>query len=257
MFRLVSPSARAFLGLFVVVFLAAAACSSSSEPEPVTAASAPRRQARAKAKPRPAPPPRQFDEHGLPAACAKKRFPCLPPPKWVESLCADVYPDVALHMFAPGTPWQRFYMLKMAEPFNASGGMSLMGDKMRRGEEVIALRRRNAGRHGMEMSDIGGYDVLRWNGACATVHDGEFALKPLPVVDNARIEWRSLGLPTRLLLEKDPSISETYEARRKSCQGIRLGRVSGDCEADDRRFGDEIVRYVRNGGDLPKPAKVP
>jgi hypothetical protein len=230
------------------------ACSSSPEPE--TAASTPRAKSRPRAKPRVAAKKRLFDEHGLPAACAKARFPCLPPAKWVESLCADVYPDVALHMFAPGTPWQRFYMLKMAEPFNASGGMSLMGDKMRRGEEVIALRRRNAG-HGMEMSDIGGYDVLRWNGACATVHDGEFALKPLKSIDTARVEWRALGLPTRLLLEKDPAISELYEVRRKSCQGIRLGRVSGDCEADDRKFGDEIVRYVRNGGDLPKPAKQP
>src|SRR5687767_14939595 len=118
MFRAVSMLVRVFPALVVLCTLLTHACSSSPEPE--TAASAPRAKARARAKPRTAAKPRLFDEHGLPAACAKARFPCLPPAKWVDSLCADVYPDVALHMFAPGTPWQRFYMLKMAEPFNAS-----------------------------------------------------------------------------------------------------------------------------------------
>src|SRR6478609_6874181 len=84
----------------------------------------------------------------IPERCAKgkkHKGECVPPPGWVKRLCEDVYPDVALHMFAPSTPWKRLYMLARADPFNASGGSSLLGDKLERGEEIIALKRRSDG----------------------------------------------------------------------------------------------------------------
>jgi hypothetical protein len=232
-----------------------ASCGSSAEPPP---ASPDQKQSKVRPKAKAASKSEgpAEDAFGLPARCAKKRWPCLPPPKWVAKLCEDVYPDVALHMFAPKSPWQRFYMLKNAEPFNASGGASLMGDKMRRGEEVIALRRHNSG-GAFQTSDVGGYDVLRWNGACATVHDGEFQIRPLSDVGHARLEWRELGLPVRQVLESDERVAATYEERRRQCKGISLGRVSSDCEDYTNRLVDEVVRYVRDGGRLPKPAKKP
>ena len=81
----------------------------------------------------------------IPRRCGRKKGECLPPSRWVKRLCEDVYPDVALHMFRPGTPWKRLYMLARAEAFNASGGVSLIGEKLEPGEEVIALRRRKNG----------------------------------------------------------------------------------------------------------------
>ncbi len=231
-------------------------CGSSPEPPPAapsrpTAKATAKKKVEKKANAEPA-----EDAFGLPARCAKKRWPCLPPPTFVSKLCQDVYPDVALHMFAPKSPWQRFYMLQNAEPFNASGGASLMGHKMRRGEEVIALRRHNS-RAGFSTSDIGGYDVLRWNGACATVHDGEFQIRPLSTVGHAHFEWREIGLSIRQALEADPDVAATYEEKRRQCKGISLGRVSADCEDYSKKLVDEVVRYVRDGGKLPKPAKLP
>jgi len=131
--------------------------------------------------------------HGLPDHCARGKRECVPPPGWVKRLCDDVYPDVALNMFKPGTRWKRLYMLARAEPFNASGGASLLGDKMERGEEVIALKRRdNDGE--LQVGDNSGYDVLRWNGACATIHDGDFSREPLRQgIAHSKIEWRRLG----------------------------------------------------------------
>jgi hypothetical protein len=192
----------------------------------------------------------------IPWRCRKSKPPCMPPPTFVKRLCEDVYPDVALHMFKPGSPWRRFYMLHNAEPFNASGGASLLGDKMRRGEEVIALLRRNP-RNGVQVSDIAGWDVLRWNGACATIHDGEFSTDPPSDVGHARVEWRSLGVETRQAFEAEPDFEEVYEARRKSCKGITIGRVTAECEENDKLLADEIVRHVRNGLVLPKPKKIP
>jgi hypothetical protein len=98
----------------------------------------------------------------IPRRCAKgkkHRGECVPPPGWVKRLCDDVYPDVALHMFSPGTPWKRLYMLARAEPFNASGGASLLGDKLERGEEVIALKRRSGDEGQIQVGEINaGYD---------------------------------------------------------------------------------------------------
>jgi hypothetical protein len=192
----------------------------------------------------------------LPKRCGRRKGECLPPSRWVKRLCEDVYPDVALHMFRPGTPWKRLYMLARAEAFNASGGASLIGEKLEPGEEVIALRRRKNGGE-FQVGDTSGYDVLRWNGACATIHDGDFTTLEPSTVRNPKIEWRTLGLATRLHLEERPEISEAYEARRKSCKGISVGRVSDTCEVDDRRLVDEIVRYVRTGARLPEPARAP
>jgi hypothetical protein len=207
---------------------------SSSEPDTTVSGSIPRRCAKGK----------------------KYRSECVPPPGWVRRLCEDVYPDVALHMFRPGTPWKRLYMVANAEPFNASGGASLLGDKMRRGEELIALRRRS-GEGGVEVGDTSGYDVLRWNGACATIHDGDFtADRPRNVV-YSKLEWRQLSLPLRNLLESEPDVSAAYEARRKACKGRNLGIVAAECESNDRALMEEIVRFVQSGAKLPRPNKMP
>jgi len=194
----------------------------------------------------------------IPKRCSKRkqRGECLPPVVWVNKLCNDVYPDVALHMFKPGTPWQRFYMLARAEPFNASGGASLLGDKLEMGEEVIALRRRaNDGE--MQIGDQSGYDVLRWNGACATIHDGDFSTTPPREVRHSRVEWRKLSVDMRNALEAEPEIQATYEERRRHCRGATLGEVTADCEKFDKRLVEEVVRHVRTGAPLPGPVKAP
>lgn len=197
----------------------------------------------------------------LPTRCAKGKKhedECVPPHGWVKRLCDDVYPDVALHMFAPGTPWKRLYMLARAEPFNASGGASLLGDKLERGEEVIALRRRSENQGEIQVGqNNAGYDVLRWNGACATIHDGDYAERRPSRIVQSKVEWRRLGLPLRQQLEAQPAIAAAYEARRKSCKGRHIGNVTGDCEENDRLLMEEVVRYVQSGATLPAAARMP
>lgn len=197
----------------------------------------------------------------IPTRCAKgkkHRGECVPPPGWVKRLCDDVYPDVALHMFAPGTPWKRLYMLKRAEPVNASGGSSLLGDRMERGEEVIALKRRSETEGEIQVGDNNaGYDVLRWNGACATIHDGDYDDERPSHIVQSKVEWRRLGLTVRQQLEAQPAIAAAYEARRKSCHGFSMGTVSGDCEANDKLLMQEVVRYVQTGAELPEATRMP
>lgn len=174
----------------------------------------------------------------------------------MKKLCDDIYPDLALHLFDSHTPWQRLYMLARAEPFNASGGMSLMGDKMEPREEVIALKRRD-NHGGIQVGDTAGYDVLRWNGACATIHDGDYTDDPPDDPRGAPIDWRRLSLPMRLALEADPEINDIYETRGQKCKGKSVGRVSDECEDYDRKLHEIVVRKVRTGLKLPKPDRMP
>ena len=146
----------------------------------------------------------------------------------------------------------------MAEPFNASGGSSLLGDKLERGEEVIALKRRSESDGQIQVGDNNaGYDVLRWNGACATIHDGDFAEDRPSHIVQSKVEWRRLGVPQRQHLEHQPAISAAYEARRKSCHGFSMGRVSGDCESNDKLLMQEVVRYIQSGHSLPEASRMP
>jgi hypothetical protein len=224
------------------------ACGSSPEPpakSPAKVASKSR-----KAKPKPKAPPL------FPEKCASRKGECLPPGDWVKKLCDGIYPDLALHMFRPDTPWKRLYMLASAEPFNASGGMSLMGDRLQPGEELIALhRRKNDGE--FRVGDNAGYDVLRWNGACATIHDGDYTSSAPAQKKHAQIEWRRLELPVRLALEAEPSIGAVYERRHERCRGKSMGKVSEDCEKFDQLLMDVVVYHVRSGAKLPMPTHVP
>jgi hypothetical protein len=197
------------------------------------------------------------NRRALPDHCARGKRECVPPPGWVKRLCDDVYPDVALSMFQKGTRWERLYMLARAEPFNASGGASLLGDKMEPGEEVIALKRRDNNGE-FQVGDNAGYDVLRWNGACATIHDGDFSREPPHQgIVYSKIEWRRLSLDLRKALESQPEIAAAESARRKACKGMGYGDVGKDCEVDDRKFMDSIIGYVNGGGSLPPPSRLP
>jgi hypothetical protein len=245
------PAMRTFISC-LVLGLATACGSAISNGEPGSAADEPVEKETAV---------KEDSKPKIPKRCAKgkkHRNECLPPQGWVKRLCDDVYPDVALHMFEPGTPWKRLYMLARAEPFNASGGSSLLGDKLERGEEVIALKRRSENDGEIQVGDNNaGYDVLRWNGACATIHDGDFAEDRPSHIVQSKVEWRRLGVPLRQHLEAQPAISAAYEARRKSCHGFSMGKVSGDCESNDKLLMQEVVRYIQTGPDLPEAARLP
>ena len=232
----------------LALLLLLANCSAAKEKPAKSAPTAGAKQRAAKPKAAPKKPL-------YPRRCASPKGDCVPPQEWVKKLCDDIYPDLALHLFSARTPWRRLYMTARAEPFNASGGMSLMGDRMEPGEEVIALRRRDEG--GLQMNDTAGWDVLRWNGACATIHDGDFTDNEPGTVRGAPIDWRRLSLEMRLALEADADVGAIYEIRGQKCKGKSVGKVSDECEDYDKRLRSIVVTRVREGIKLPKPAKVP
>ncbi len=195
---------------------------------------------------------------GLPKECAKKGATCVPPKKFVEKLCSGDYPSVALYLFANESPWTRGYLKGRTKAWNASGGAS-DNSWLESDEEVLVLAERKAELGGMQVSGGGGasYDALRWDGSCVTLSGDEMTLAKAPAPKNSRAEWRFLDDNVQQALRADAAVNEAYLARRKECKGATRGEVSSKCVKADDKLSAEIVRFVRSGGALPEPTKLP
>jgi hypothetical protein len=199
------------------------------------------------------PAPAQPAQTGVPDTCAPGRDDCVPDPAFVKRLCNDVHQETALYMFRSGTPWQRVYLKGRVEAINASGGATVQGF-LEFDEEVLVMRLRKASADGIQIGDsTGSYDVLRWNGSCASLDGGELTSAPPPKVKSSRVEWRYLGENVRTALRRDEKLAEGVQARQKECKGATMGAVSKKCETLDNKLVDQIVKYVRSTSDLPQP----
>lgn len=193
----------------------------------------------------------------LPDKCNQKGDVCLPPEGFVKKLCVESFPNIALHMFRKGTPWTRGYLTRKTNAWNASGGAS-DNVELAFDEEVIILRHRASDMGGMQVSGAsGGYDALRWDGSCVTLAKEEITLKLPPAAKTAKVEWRWLDEPIQESLRGDEKVDAAYKARRNECKGATMGTVSLKCVKADTKLSDVIVEYVRGGGELPMPSKLP
>jgi hypothetical protein len=194
-----------------------------------------------------------------PNRCDDESIDCMPPSKWVNKLCGGIHPEVALHMFRGGSPWKRLYSRARAPAFNGTGGPSLPDETVAMGEELIALRRNGDTRQSsageMSIGDTAGYDLLRWNGSCVTLHDGEFSTKPPRRRKHAHVEWKALGDEVMSALRTDGPVRRAFVARRKECKGATIGRVTKKCVEQEQTLVTAIVDYVRSGGELPEPSE--
>jgi hypothetical protein len=197
------------------------------------------------------------EQSGIPTQCGGKGATCVPPARWVQKLCSDVFADVALYMFQQGTPWQRVYLTRETEAVNASGGASV-GGKLAFDEEVLVLVHRGGDGGGVQVGSGGGsYDALRWNGSCVSLDGEEVTTTVPPSPKTSRIEWRWLGDDVQEALRADEEVNKTYIARKNECKGVTMGSVSKKCEVLDNKLIDVVVKSVRGGTKVPSPKAQP
>jgi hypothetical protein len=247
-----------FLSRVLPLTLVAAASCGGSPPEPATPVSSASPEAAESANV-PVKPQEEKPAEGLPTACADPaRKICLPPPAFVKRLCSGFFPDVALAMLGKGTPWVKAYLrVKSADAVNASGGVS-SNDKLVFEEEFVVVALREADKGGMVVSGAGdSYDVLRWDGTCATLSGEELGFQAPAKPKYAKIPWKNLDDKVRDALLQDASIAKVQAERRKQCKGATMGEVSLKCVKADDGLSAAIVDYVRGGGKVPAPAKLP
>jgi hypothetical protein len=195
----------------------------------------------------------------LPTECARKDAElCTPPRAFARAVCQDTFPGVALYMFRAGTPWTRGYLRGKVQAWNASGGASVSGE-LEFDEEVLLLHKRSAAPGGMQVSGYtDGYDALRWDGSCVTLSSGEVTLSKPPRPGHADINWRFIDPTQRdAMKHSDSKVLQAFQMYGRECRGATMGEVSSKCIKAIAKLGDAVVDYVRAGGELPLPDKVP
>ncbi len=198
----------------------------------------------------------------LPTACGaeatlKDAKLCMPAPAYAKKLCTATYPEVALGLFGKGTPWTRIYLSGDVEAWNASGGRTHR-TKLAFDEEIIVLAKHGAGGGGIMMTGAqASYDVLRWDGSCVSVMEGEITTRRPPAPKPAEVQFSRLEESTRHALLASPKVKATHEALFKACTSVSCASEKKACEKADKAFSSAIVDAVRNGAALPSPARRP
>ena len=204
------------------------------------------------------------EPEAIPMACVgeqalKDTTACLPPGTFAKKVCGGIYPEVALTMFAKGTPWTRVWLAGDVEAWNASGGLTHRA-KLAFDEEVIVLSRHGAsgGGGGIVMTGaMASYDVLRWDGTCVSVMEGELTTRRPPSPKPAPVPWSRLEETTRRALLGSPKVKATHDTLDKACASVSSAVEKKTCEKADRAFAKAVAEYVRSGGSLPTPARRP
>ena len=193
----------------------------------------------------------------LPTTCAGTEGRCAPPDDFVERLCQDKYPGVAIAMFEKSTPWTRLYV-RMAEidSVNTTGGPAADA-KLVFAEELLLLREHGSGNGGFQVSGAGGYLVLRWDGTCATVSSDEVVEYYPGFPKAAPIVWKYIDSDLRDALLADSHIKLARQTYMHQCRGMRPGMEAGPCKHATQVLNDSVVLAVRKGIDLPPPDRIP
>lgn len=194
------------------------------------------------------PSPADDTAEAFPTTCAQDGPICRPPKAFAERLCKSPKPDVALAMFHGSTPWTRAYVRGDMEAWYASARRS-RPYRLRYAEEVIVVASRQ--RSGaIQVSGSGSYDVVRWDGSCVSLMEGELSFRRPSDPDVAVIRWKRLDDKITSALAKHPAIAYRNGKRRDACKGFG---ASNDprCELAETMLSRKIAEYVRAGGDLP------
>lgn len=180
---------------------------------------------------------------------------CLLAPAYAKRMCAGLYPEVALSMFAKGTPFTRVYLAGDVEAWNASGGRSHRA-RLAFDEEVLVLAKHApGGSGGIVMTGMqASFDVLRWDGSCVSVMEGELTSKRPPAPKPAAVPVSRLEEGTRRALLAAPKVKSAHDAFGKACIGQGEKKT---CDKAEQKLAHAIADYVRAGGALPAPARRP
>ena len=193
---------------------------------------------------------------GVPTKCFKSGAVCSPEPGFVKRLCNGKYPSIGLYLFS-NPAWTRGYLTRRTQAWNASGGASDSG-WVEFDEEVLILYARVADTGGMQVSGAGGsYDALRWDGSCITLQSEEVTMSKAPAPKYPGIDFRYLDDDTQEALRKDEKVNKAWILRRTECKGATSGDVSLKCVKADDNLTKTVVAFIRGGGSVPEPKKLP
>jgi hypothetical protein len=187
----------------------------------------------------------------VPRECVEQDKLCLPPREVVSELCRARHPDAPIVLLEKHSRWSRGYIrMKEVDSVNTLGGPS-SDTKLVFAEEVVILRHRSGNSGGMAVSGAGGYEVLRWDGTCATLAEEELVTWMPGLPQNAPISFKHLDPSIQEALLADKQIRAARQEQKKECRGASVGALGPDCERATKKLNDSIVTAVRSGIELP------
>jgi hypothetical protein len=179
----------------------------------------------------------------------------LPPRAFVKSFCSAKHVDAAIVLFEKRARWTRGYIrMKEVDAVNTLGGPA-GENKLVFAEEVIILSYRSGASGGMAVSGAGSYDVLRWDGTCATLADHELVTWVPATPQNAPITWKYLDESIQQALLQNSRVRAARDEHRRECRGASVGTLSESCERAVKKLNESIVTTVRAGLTLPEAEK--
>lgn len=194
----------------------------------------------------------------LPTECTRVGDLCVPPREFVQRLCRDAYTGLALRLLGKGSPFTRGYVRsREVKAVNTLGGPS-SDQPLRFEEEVLILSFTGApGAGQLQVSGMGGYAVLRWDGTCATLGDEELSTRAPRAPKHPDVPWKYIDDSIQAALLKDATVEAARRQHRKHCHGVSLGRISAECARAEGALADSVIAAVRSGVSLPLPDRMP
>ena len=180
---------------------------------------------------------------------------CTPPVEFAERLCSGVYPEVALHLFAPKTVWKRAYLQRSFQAWHVGGRGELR--ELRAGEEVLIVK---LGRSA-DKNLTGGqaFDVLRWDGTCVSLMEDELTFRRPPSAVPANIPWKRLDAAYQEVFFGEKQLESLRAAQVRQCDDAVAQKEPGKskCELARRRLSAGIAQAVGRGAALPPLSALP
>jgi hypothetical protein len=182
----------------------------------------------------------------VPSQCGSENAEgiCGPPTAFVKEVCGgSAKPDVALLLFAKGSPWTRAYLRLNVEAWYTGSRSARVGLKF--DEEVVVMHHPNSA--GGIIVNGGGerYDVMRLDGHCATLSAEEVTLKRPPSPKHPTVPWKQLDARTRDALLADPAVAEASTGYDEGCAG------SAGCAKAASKLTAAILDFMSRGGKIP------
>jgi hypothetical protein len=187
-------------------------------------------------------------EPAFPERCAEGNAPgvCAPPAEFVEEVCSGRgKPDAALVLFEKEAPWTRGYVKRNVEAWYTGSRSSKSAFKSH--EEVIVLRHTSP--TGGIIVNGGGapFDVIRLDGACATLGADELTLKRPGAPWHPAVPWRLLDPRVKQALSADEPVARASSAYDDGCREAS----SAACARAGAKLTQAIVGFLARGGKVP------
>jgi hypothetical protein len=184
----------------------------------------------------------------LPNECSSENAAgiCSPPSGFAKDVCGGfAKPDVALVLFAKGSPWTRAYMRLNVDAWYTGSRSARVG--LKTNEEVIVLHHPNP--QGGIIVNGGGapFDVIRLDGNCATLSSEEVTLKRPASPRHPVVPWRQLDPRTREALLADSAIAEASSSFDEGC----TDPTPPPCAKAGVKLNAVILDFMARGGRIP------